>query len=159
MSEHLPPARAFEDFAVGETFLTGARTVEIADIVSFAGLTGDFYPLHVDEQYAAQTRFGGRIAHGPLTFSLAVGLVALSGYYGNAVEALLGCDEMRATRPVRPGDTLRVRTQVVSAVESSNPKYGTLELLYSVFNQHDETVMTFRWTMLVRRRSTPKETT
>lgn len=157
MSQSFTPARAFEDFHVGEIYDTGGRTVEMSDIVNFAGLTGDFYPLHVDESYAAATRFGGRIAHGPLTFSLAVGLVALSGYYGHAVEALIGCDEMRATRPVRPGDTIKVKTEVLKADLSSNPKYGTLELLYSVINQVDETVMTFRWTMLVRRRAALKE--
>jgi acyl dehydratase len=145
--------RAFEDFALGETLTTAGRTVEMADILQFAGLTGDHYPLHVDHQYASQTRFGGRIAHGPLTFSLAVGLVGLSGYYGTAVEALVECSSLRARRPVRPGDTIRVRTEVVEVAPARSPHHGTLHIHYTVLNQDDETVMTFRWIMLVRRRN------
>src|SRR5437773_1544939 len=72
--------KTFEDFTVGETLVSPGRTIEAADINLFAGLTGDFYPLHVDEVVAQGTRFGGRIAHGPLTFAIAVGLVP-SGRY------------------------------------------------------------------------------
>ena len=74
--------KTLEDFVPGETVISPGRTVEAADINLFAGLTGDFYPLHVDEEKAAQTRFGGRIAHGPLTFSVAVGLVGLFDQLG-----------------------------------------------------------------------------
>src|SRR5579859_3818807 len=81
--------KRFEDFPPGTAVVSPGRTIEAADINAFAGLTGDFYPLHVDEEAARATRFGGRIAHGPLTFSMAVGLVGLSGFYGDAVEALL----------------------------------------------------------------------
>lgn len=144
---------AFEDFAIGEITETRGRTVENADISSFAGLTGDFYPLHVDEEFAKKTQFAGRIAHGPLTFSLAVGLVALSGYYGTAVEALLECQTLQARRPVRPGDTIRVRTEVVDTQVAKRPESGVLHVKYSVLNQRDEVVMTFLWVMLVRRRN------
>lgn len=145
--------RAFEDFELGEIVETAGRTVEISDIVQFAGLTGDNYPLHVNEEYAKATPFGGRIAHGPLTFSIAVGQVALTGWYGNAILALLECQSMRATAPVRPGDTIRVRATVSELAEAKSPKNGTLHVDYAVLNQRDETVMTFHWIMLARRRS------
>jgi acyl dehydratase len=144
--------RRFEDFAVGDIFVTGGRTVEVADILAFAGLTGDHYPLHVDEEFARGTRFGGRIAHGPLTFGIAVGLMALSGVYGDAIVALLGCDGLRALAPVRPGDTIHVRAEVVRTDTGENPKYGTLVLDYHVLNQDGVEVMTFQWIMLGRRR-------
>lgn len=144
--------RAFEDFTLGEVVETNGRTIEMSDILTFAGLTGDHYPLHTDEEFARKTRFGGRIAHGPLTFSIAVGQMALSGYYGNAIAALLGCDNLRALAPVRPGDTVRVRAKVIGAETGRNPKYGTLTLNYSVLNQDDVEVMSFRWEMLARRR-------
>lgn len=147
-----PNERAFEDFAVGDVVVTNGRTIEMSDILTFAGLTGDHYPLHTDEEFARGTRFGGRIAHGPLTFSIAVGLMALSGFYGNAIVALLGCDDLRALAPVRPGDTIRVRAEVVGAEAGKNPKYGTLTVDYTVLNQDDVEVMTFRWIMLARRR-------
>lgn len=150
--------RAFEDFAVGETIETPGRTVEMADILQFAGLTGDHYPLHVNEAYASQTQFGGRIAHGPLTFSIAVGEVGLTGWYGTAIIALVECSSMRATAPVRPGDTIRVRATVIELAPARKPEHGVLHVDYDVLNQSDERVMTFRWVMLARRRK-PLEAT
>lgn len=147
----------FEDYEIGDRFTTLGRTIEIADILTFAGLTGDYYPLHVDEEYARTTQFNGRIAQGPLTFSMAVGLVALSGSYGTSVEALLGCDDLRALRPVRPGDTLRVRVEIVGAEASSKPEFGKISLAYDVVNQDNETVMTFTWNVLVRRQVKSEE--
>ena len=144
--------KRFEDFTVGTTIVSPGRTIEAADINAFAGLTGDFYPLHVDEEKARETRFGGRIAHGPLTFSMAVGLVGLSGFYGDAVEALLGVDELRAHRPVFPGDTIRVHVTVTGAEPGAKPRFGKLTLAYSVRNQRAEEVMTFTFVVLMRRR-------
>ena len=152
VSNEPAPERAFEDFSVGDVVVTNGRTVEMSDILAFAGLTGDHYPLHTDEVFAQGTRFGGRIAHGPLTFSLAVGLVALSGFYANAIEALKECQNLRAKAPVRPGDTVRVRAEVVGTESGKNPKYGTLSVDYHVLNQDDVEVMSFHWVMLARRR-------
>jgi 3-hydroxybutyryl-CoA dehydratase len=142
----------FEDFAVGDNVVSPGRTVDISDISAFAGLTGDHYPLHVDEEYGKGTRFGGRIAHGPLTFSLAVGQIGLSGFLGDAITAFVECQEMRALAPVYPGDTIRVRAEVAAAEPAGNPKYGTLRLDYTVINQKDEEVMRFRMVLLARRR-------
>jgi 3-hydroxybutyryl-CoA dehydratase len=146
--------RSLEDFRVGEVVVTNGRTIEISDILTFAGLTGDHYPLHIDEHYARQTSFKGRIAHGPLTFGMAVGLVALSGFYGSAITALLRCDDLRALHPVRPGDTIRVRATVAEVdISRPNSHHGTLTVDYSVINQDEREVMTFRWVMLARRRT------
>ncbi len=147
-----PPRRSFEDFQLGDVVVTRGRTVDIGDITQFAGLTGDYYPLHIDEELGKAGRFGGRIAHGPLTFSIAVGLVGLTNFYGDAIVALLGIDGMRALAPVRAGDTLRVRAEATTVEAGENPKYGTLGMTYTVLNQRDETVMTFVQTMLARRR-------
>ena len=144
--------RRFEDFPVGTVCVTGGRTIDISDISLFAGLTGDHYPLHTDEQYASQTQFGGRIAHGPLTFSIAVGLVALAGFLGEAIVALREVASIRALKPVHPGDTVHVRAEVVAAEPARRPDQGTLSFDYEVINQHDETVMTVRMVMLAKRR-------
>lgn len=147
-----PPERYFDDFRVGDVIVTRGRTVDVSDITQFAGLTGDHYPLHIDEELGKAGRFGGRIAHGPLTFALAVGLVGLSNFYGDAIVALLGIDKLRATKAVLPGDTIHVRAEATACESGENPKYGTLEMTYTVINQRDETVLQFVQTMLARRR-------
>ena len=149
--------QTFDDFAVGDAVLTAGRTVDIGDITTFAGLTGDHYPLHTDEEYGrTSTSFGGRIAHGPLTYGFAVGLVGLSGFLGEAIIAFLECQGLRATAPVRPGDTIRVRAVVAEAEPGKKPHYGTLRIDYTVTNQKDEEVMQFRMVLLARR-ETPAE--
>lgn len=150
-----PASRVFEDFALGDRIVTRGRTVDIGDVTTFAGLTGDHYPLHTDAVYVQATPFGERIAHGPLTFSLAVGLVGMTGYYGDAIVALVEVERLRALKPVRAGDTLRVHAEVVeTSVDESRPRYGLLRVRYRVMNQQDEEVMEFIQSMLARRRST-----
>lgn len=147
-----PETRHFEDFRQGDIVETRGRTVEASDIAAFANLTGDYYPLHVDEEFAKGTRFGTRIAHGPLTFALAVGLVGLTGYYGDAIVALVEIGALKALKPVKPGDTIRVRAELQSAETGEKPKFGTIEMLYTVLNQRDEAVMQFQQVMLAKRR-------
>jgi acyl dehydratase len=144
----------FDDFRVGDSVTTAGRTVDIGDITTFAGLTGDHYPLHTDEEFCRDTPFGGRIAHGPLTYGFAVGLVALSGFLGDAITAFLECQGLRATAPVRPGDTIRVRAVVADAAPTKKPHLGVLHIDYTVLNQKDDEVMQFRMVLLSRRQST-----
>jgi 3-hydroxybutyryl-CoA dehydratase len=147
-----PPVRFYEDFPVGARLTTRRRTVEMSDIMAFATLTGDFYPLHVDAVGAAETRFGSRIAHGPLTFSLAVGLVGMSNWYGDSIVALKEITELRATAPVLPGDTLHVEAAIEAADGSGSPKFGTISVRYTIVNQRGEQVMTFLQTMLAKKK-------
>jgi len=148
-----PQEKFYEDFALGDLVVTRGRTIDLSDLTAFAGLTGDHYPLHTDEEFAKQTRFRTRIAHGPLTFSIAVGLVGMSGFYGDAIVALVEILSLRALKPVVPGDTVHVKAEVLDLREGSNPKYGELHVGYSVRNQKDEEVMAFRQVMLARRRA------
>jgi 3-hydroxybutyryl-CoA dehydratase len=147
-----PQDKTFDDFALGDTVITRGRTIDIGDLSVFSGLTGDHYPLHVDEEAAKATRFGTRITHGPLTFAFAVGLVGMSGFYGNAITALVEVKSLRALKPVIPGDTLKVHAEVVELAAGTNPKYGTVHVNYSVRNQREEEVMAFLQIMLARRR-------
>lgn len=147
-----PQDKFFEDFEIGDVVVTRGRTVDVSDFTVFAGLTGDHYPLHIDEEFGKSTRFGTRIAHGPLTFSIAVGLVGMSGFYGNAIVALKEIQSMRALKPVISGDTLKVHAEVTDLSASDNPKYGTLHVRYSVHNQREEEVMCFLQIMLAKRR-------
>ena len=146
-----PAPKTFEDFEEGEVLITRGRTIGASDLTAFAGLTGDHYPLHIDEQYAQTTRFGTRLAHGPFTFAIAVGLVGLSNFYGDAIVALIEVQGLRALAPVKPGDTLHVRAVVASKEDGKNPKYGSLAVDYTVINQDNDEVMRFRQVMLARR--------
>lgn len=148
-----PAHKTFEDFALADCLVTRGRTIDIGDISTFAGLTGDHYAFHTDEEFARTTRFGARIAHGPLTFAIAVGLVGMSGFYGDAITALLEVQGLRATKPVFAGDTLKVEATVAELTTGDNPKYGTIGVDYLVRNQKGEAVMSFRQVMLARRRS------
>jgi 3-hydroxybutyryl-CoA dehydratase len=146
-----PPAKFFEDFELGDTMITRGRSIDIGDITTFAGLTGDHYQLHTDGSFMEKNRFGQRIAHGALTFSIAIGLFILGNFYGDAIAAMLEVTGMKAIKPVFPGDTLHV-VATVTLHEPTGPKYGTLGIHYSVRNQKDEEVMTFLQTTLAKRR-------
>lgn len=146
-----PAAKTFDDFQLGDVMVTRGRTIDIGDISNFAQLTGDYYPLHIDEEAGKSGRFGTRIAHGPFTFTIAVGLVGLSGFYGDSITALIEIRSLKATKPVIAGDTLRVHAEVIELKAGENPKYGTIGVNYSVRNQRDEEVMLFQQYMLARR--------
>jgi 3-hydroxybutyryl-CoA dehydratase len=147
-----PAERYYEDFQEGDTIRTRGRTVEASDLLAFAGLVGNYYPLHIDKEFGADTRFQSRLAHGSFTLSVAIGLVGMTGYLGDAVVAQLALNDVRATGPVRPGDTLSVVAVVVACNADEESHHGRVDISYSVRNQRDETVMSFEQGMLVRRR-------
>lgn len=119
----------FEDFTAGRTWESPGRTVSEADVVAFAGLTGDYHPLHTDALFAAATQFEGRIAHGLLGVSLAFGLLARGGIFEPTVLALLGLRDWRFLAPVHLGETIRARAEVrVARVSVSRPSHGVVTL-------------------------------
>lgn len=144
----MSPSRYGDDFKVGDVFHTGAITVTESHVVSWAGLTGDFYPLHMDREYAATTQFGERLVHGPFIFALAVGLVALAGFAGDAAIAWLGVDGMRMLAPVRIGDTVRVEVRVKDVRVTRDPRKGVQVWTYTVLNQRDERVLVFDYQLM-----------
>jgi itaconyl-CoA hydratase len=141
-----------DDFKVGDVFRTQAITVTETHVVNWAGLTGDFYPLHMDREYAARTQFGERLAHGPFIFALAVGLVAQTGFAGDAAIAWLGVDGMRMLAPVKIGDTVRVEVRVKDTRVTRDPRKGVQVWEYTVLNQRDERVLVFDYQLMFRLR-------
>src|SRR5439155_2033560 len=101
----------FDELEVGRLFRSGGRTVTEADVVAFAGLSGDFNALHVDEEYARGTPFRGRIAHGLLVQSIASGLAFQTGVFEGTIAALKEM-VLRFQSPVRPGDTVHLELRV-----------------------------------------------
>ena len=140
------------DFCVGDEYTTAAITVTETHVVNWACLTMDFYPLHMNKEYAAETQFGERIAHGPLIFGMAVGLVGMAGFAGDSVIAWLGVDNMRMFLPVKIGDTIRVVVKVIEKLETKKPEKGIQVWCYTVKNQRDESVMSFDYKMMFHMR-------
>ena len=106
----------WEDWEIGQEFVSPARTITEADIVMFAGLSGDYNPLHINEEYCKTTQFGTRIAHGPLIYAIAAGLVFQLHLYDDTLIAFLGFDSSevhqadqdrrhRAREAESPGET------------------------------------------------------
>jgi acyl dehydratase len=146
------PPLYFEDVDVGFRFETAARTVTEADLVAFAGISGDFNPLHTDAAFAAGTIYGERIAHGALVLSLATGLRQRAGLFDGTLLGLVEIRGWRFVAPVRIGDTIRVRTEVAELRSTSKPDRGVMVQRVEVVNQADDVVNEGTFVMLLKRR-------
>jgi 3-hydroxybutyryl-CoA dehydratase len=146
----------FEDFESGDPVTTRGRTVTEGDIMTFAGLTGDFNELHTNEEFAKQAAFGRRVAHGALVFSISVGLSIRMNNFEDAILAFAGVDKLRFVAPVFIGDTIRVQKRVVER-QALGEARGTVVFETKVFNQKDEIVLMYHDKMLVKRRPTAAE--
>ena len=126
--------RVFSEFEIGQRFVTPGRTITQSDVAAFAGLTGDYNPVHTDEEFAKATEFGGRIAHGPFGVGMAFGLASRLDLIDGTVVALLGVT-WDFLAPMRPGDTIRAEIVVKSKREVKNPDHGLIELAIELVNQ------------------------
>ena len=144
--------RYFEDLQTGDEFETAARTIGEADIIAFATLTGDMNPLHTDAEFAKSTPYGGRIAHGMLSLSYAIGLLDRSGLFSGTAIANLGIREWRFEKPVFPGDTIRVRLRIGTLRRTSDGKRGIVERELAILNQRGETVSHGKSDVMLRAR-------
>lgn len=142
----------YEDFAVGDRFVSAGRTVTETDVTLFAGLSGDYNPLHTDEDYAAQTVFGTRIAHGLLGLSLASGLVARLGIFDGTTVAFLGIEDWRFVGPVRPGDTIHVELEIEELRPTKDRSRGLVKRRMRLATTSGTVVQEGTFVLLVRRR-------
>jgi acyl dehydratase len=130
----------WEEWEVGKSFETAARTVTETDIVMFAGISGDYNPLHINEEYCKKTQFGTRIAHGPLVYAIAAGLLFQLHLYDDTLVAFLGFENLRFTKPVKIGDTIHAKVTVTEVTETSKPDRGVMKRLLQVINQNGDVV-------------------
>jgi acyl dehydratase len=142
----------YEDLDVGQRWRTAARTVTEADIVAFAGVSGDFNPIHVDAEHAATTRFGERIAHGALVLAIATGLRQQQNVFRGTLKAWLGCAS-GASRP-RCGSATRSTSspRSRSAARPRTRRQGLVVQAVEVHNQRDEVVASGEFVTLMARR-------
>jgi acyl dehydratase len=143
--------RYLEDYQVGEKLVSRARTVTEADILNFAGLSGDFHPLHTDAVYAAKSPFGERIAHGMLVLTLGSGLIVPS--LPSSLIAFYGMDRIRFTAPVKIGDTIHNESEV-SQIREKDSERGVVTCENRVVNQRGETCCVYSTKILCGRAPT-----
>ena len=142
----------FEDFEVGSTFDTPARTVTSTDIVNFACLSGDFNEVHTNFEYCKTTPFGEPVAHGPLVYAIMGGLQYASGINDGTMLALLQIDKWRMLSPVKHGDTIHMRSMVIGKKETSKPDRGIVVFRRECIKQDGSKVQEMEATLMYRRR-------
>ena len=145
------PSFFFEDFQPGARYSTYSRTVTEADHSLFCALVGYHVPLFIDEEYAKQTSYGGRICPSALVMSFSTAMT--ESLFRTNVIALLAVDRGRFLVPVRPGDTIRTEVEVIEAKPTSDATRGIVVFRDHVFNQRDETAFQIDKTVLLRRKA------
>ncbi len=148
------PGLFFEELQIGQVFDHAIRrTITETDNVLFSTMTHNPAALHLDEEYCrTQTEFGRRVVNSCLTLSLMVGISVNDTTLGTTV-ANLGWDEVRFPRPLYPGDTVHIQTEVLARRESSSrPNNGIVTFEHRAFNQRDELVGVCKRTALMLKR-------
>ena len=143
--------RYFDEIQVGEEYVSPGRTVTEADIVIFAGLSGDYNVLHTDSEFMKSSIFGERIAHGLLGLAIQSGLLT-RGMRPFATIAFLGL-RWKFKGPIKIGDTITVRAKVLDKRETSKPDRGIITLNRQVLNQKGEVVQEGETDIMVERRA------
>ncbi|MCJ7566660.1 MAG: hypothetical protein MUO58_03875 [Anaerolineales bacterium] len=140
----------FEEFEVGQRITSPGRTITEADVVAFAGLSGDFTSIHTDAEYVKGSAFGQRVAHGLLVISVVSGLAVRTGILEGTVLAFREIINWKFSQPVFIGDTIHVIVDVKEKKAMPRLGGGSIALSLDVRNQDDQTVMKGVWTVLVQ---------
>lgn len=141
-----------EDLAEGDTFTSAARTITESDVVGFAGLSGDFNPIHTDVEFARDTPYGQRVVYGLLGLSIMTGLLDRTGLFSGTAIAMLGIRDWTFTAPIFIGDTLRFTLTIGEVRRTRSGDRGVVERYFELLNQRDEVVQKGHVDILVRAR-------
>lgn len=139
----------FEDLVEGQAYLSGGRTVTEADVVGFAGLSGDFNPIHLDRESTKSGIFGQRVAHGILGIAMATGLLDSLGLFKKSMGAMLSIDDWRFVAPIFINDTIRLELTIESKRLTSKADSGVVRRRLRLINQTDDVVQEGVITVLV----------
>jgi acyl dehydratase len=144
--------RFLEDLSAGDTFVSAARTITESDVVTFAGLSGDFNPIHTDVEFAANSPYGQRVVYGLLALSMLTGLLDRTGLFSGSAIAMLGIRDWQFCAPLFIGDTVKFRLTIVDVRRTSSGDRGVVQRYFELLNQRDEVVQKGHIDIMVRAR-------
>lgn len=147
------PALFYEDFEPGQTATSAGRTVTEADIVAFAGLTGDWNAIHTNAVYAAQHPVGQRVAHGLLGLSIASGLAVRMGFLEDSLLAFREIDQWKFSLPILIGDTVHVKLTITQTRPTPRLNGGIVTLAVELLNQNGRIAQHGTWNVLIKNRT------
>jgi len=147
-----------DDLSEGMQFRSPRRTVTESDLMTFAGVSGDFNPLHIDEPFAREHGFGRRVVHGALVLSMATGLRQQMGTFNGSMRAMLELRSWKFRAPVFVGDTIGTETTVLEVRSTSDPSRGVVVQRVDVVNQDGELVQTGELVSLIASRPQAEST-
>jgi 3-hydroxybutyryl-CoA dehydratase len=144
-------SKFFEDLQIGDVHTTRGRTITEADVINFAGISGDFFELHTNEEFAKTTPYGRRVVHGALVFSIATGLMVQMNLLTDTLIAFYGIGKLRFSKPVFIGDTIHVVKKITETL-ARGAERGVVTFATTVFNQRKEPVLIYSDKLVVRRK-------
>lgn len=143
--------KTFDELNIGDEITTIGRTITETDVINFAGISGDFHPEHMNDEYAKKGPLGERIAHGLLTTAIATGMVNQTGITEGTTIAVLEMKQ-KFLKAVKFGDTIRSVFRIVDKKETKKPDRGIATATLTVLNQKDEVVLEAEVIMMLYRR-------
>jgi len=143
----------FDEFVVGEEYVTPGRTMTETDVVMFAALSGDYNELHTSEAFGRSTQFGRRIGHGLLGLAVSHGLFFRLGLVEGTAIAFLGIDSWKFEAPFFPGDTIRIKVRVAEKTPSrSKPDRGVVKFFFQIVKEDKSVIQSGYKTIMIRRK-------
>jgi len=142
----------FEEFSAGQKIISVGRTITESDVVSFAGLTGDYNQIHTDQEFSKATPFGQRVAHGLLCLSIGMGLATRTGFIEGTVLAFREIMSWKFVKPVFIGDTIHIELEVLETKEIRRLGGGLIQIKAEIKNQHGDATARGTWEALIASR-------
>ena len=130
----------FEDLKHGEVFESAGRTVTETDMTFFSMLSGDWNPIHCDQDYASKTRFGERLVHGAYGIAIATGMMHTLGIFEKSAVAMMSISDWKFVKPITVGMTLKLRLTILDFEEGTSKRVGRVNRRLQLVNQDDEVV-------------------
>jgi acyl dehydratase len=144
--------RFFDEFVIGEEFITPTRTMTETDVVMFAAMSGDYNELHTSEEFGKKTQFGRRIVHGLLGLAVSHGLLFRLNFLEGTAIAFLGIESWKFEAPLFIGETIWVKVKVAEKKESKTKSdRGAIKFFVQILKQ-DHTVIQSGYKSIMLRR-------